>query len=729
MAGTVKINIPGVGMVEAQNAATEDTLMKILEAVKKSDLGGKSPAGKAADALNKQQETATDKLKDYVKGLGENSDVGKKLLKDNKLASGQATESLTKFSKAGTITTATVSALANVMSDLAQSAISLTTSFMTSYDDMAKNPIGAGLTVLQTEVDATASVYKNATMALTTGVGTLLGGPIGAAIGAGIGELIGKAIDAGAEMQKMYNEQMSKEMTKSVQTLAEYSKMGASFAGGMNEMRLIANDAGIGMETLSKAAIKSAADLGASGLTHGEATKVMAKGMEGLAKTTGKSGAALRDELMAIGYNYEEQGEVMASYMAQQRAAGKDLKNLAPEELARGARDYAQNLKVISDITGQDAKKLMEKSRAESQRAALMGKLDAGQKDAFMKANSTLSKFGPEVQNALTQFMTLGTVTDSTIAGNANLMKLIQDTASGVSAADANIATATGERMKATQDALAADKMAQATSTAGVAGVTGKAAEMGKVYDNILAAQMGSAEASNNAATAQANLAGAAGSAEKGLADMTKAATNQQVAMEKMTGAELGEFAKRSSEALAGLTTSTLKLQEAINSVHKNVVNPAFEGGGQAIEGAVSGAWWDKVKSWFGGTEGKANGGWVSGDPSGFLEKLHGTELIIPTSGGMIDTQSKGFGDLVSAVGGGAVSMNTANIDALTGKLDELITAIGKSSAPTTGGDGIATAFNGLQDMLAKQLGVHEEMAVHAKDNKDLLDKLLKVSM
>ena len=57
MAGVVKVNIPGIGIVEAQNAATEDTLMQILAAIKKaSSTGGQGT--NTTSKLREEQEKA-----------------------------------------------------------------------------------------------------------------------------------------------------------------------------------------------------------------------------------------------------------------------------------------------------------------------------------------------------------------------------------------------------------------------------------------------------------------------------------------------------------------------------------------------------------------------------------------------------------------------------------------------------------------------------------------------
>lgn len=691
MAGSVKVNIPGVGTIEATNAASESTLLEILDAVKKSGTSGGKTGSNSAEALKKQQDNATEGLKKYTKELVNNSGKSEKII---------------------TGTNTAMSAVTDTLISLTKTAASLTSAFMTSYDQMRDNPLDAALTVMQTEVDATATLYKGAANAILIGAGTLFGGPVGAAIGAVIGEGIGKLIDSGAEMQKTYNDQMGKEMKKSVAALSEYSKMGASFAGGMSEMRTMANDAGLSMDTLSKAAMKASSDLGQSGLTHGEATHVMAKGMEGLAKTTGKSGAALRDELLSMGYSYEEQGEVMASFMAQQRAAGKNLQNLAPDELARGAREYATNLKVISDITGQDAKKLQEKARAESMRGALQGKLSEEQNKAFVNANSVLGKFGPEVQNALTQFMATGQITDPAIAANKELMGLIQQTAQSVQAGDKDIASITADRMKTAQEGMKTDETVRASSLANLMGAgQGVAGQIAKVGDTILAAQIGSGTAAKEAAESMGDLAGKTGSVEQGFAQITSKTQDLSVEMEKLTGSHLGEYAQDAARGFKAAEENITKLAKAIDKVHGSTIQPAAQVGAKALESGAG-----SMMSLFNSYAGFANGGIASGPREGFVEKLHGVEAVVPLPDG-------------NSI---PVSVDMPSFESLAQKIDALIGAMSSgatTTAASTGGSTIADAFNGLHDMMARHLDVSKEMAGHAKDNKDLVQKLLNVSM
>ena len=69
MASSVKVNIPGVGTVEAENAASEATLLAILAAMQKSE-GTKRKEEKARSAeLKKQEAEAQKAAKEWEKSL------------------------------------------------------------------------------------------------------------------------------------------------------------------------------------------------------------------------------------------------------------------------------------------------------------------------------------------------------------------------------------------------------------------------------------------------------------------------------------------------------------------------------------------------------------------------------------------------------------------------------------------------------------------------------------
>lgn len=458
---SVQINIPGIGNVVAENAASEETLQKILTAMQGKGAGGggmvgNKGSGNAQDLL-KQQEKEIEARKKNTKST---EDDTKQKSKNN-----QQSEATSKYMKnLGSSVSTGASQVGNALlgftSTLAQTAAAVASAFVTSYDQMAENPIGAAATMLSTNIDLAGAAAK-AVVDVMAGAGTAVAGFLGPFSSVATGLINGMSaaakavIDFATTILKMANEVFAKEFQKSADALKEYTKVGASFAGGMMEMRDIAHDSGMGIKQLTAAAVASSEEIRLMGLTQGEGARIMAQGAKSLATTLGKSGGSMRDELLALGYTYEEQAGLVAQYGATLKASGQDIKNLAPAELAKQTKDYAVNLKVISDITGQDAKKLMDKARSESMRGAMMNKLDGEQRKAFLSAHATMSTLGPGMQTALMQMISGGTVTDPMIAGNVEAMEMLRKTAEGVNAGSQ---TMTKDTQKAMSEAAAATR-------------------------------------------------------------------------------------------------------------------------------------------------------------------------------------------------------------------------------------------------------------------------------
>jgi hypothetical protein len=754
MASSVKVNIPGVGTVEAENAASEATLLAILAAVQKSEATKKKEEKTRSAELKKQEAETQKAAKEWEKSLEGMTDSEKKAAVEKKKREKERDEMWGK-TKVGM--GAAGKELFGAFSSIAKSAVSVTTAFLTSYDDIANNPIAAGAAVLNAGIDASNTAVHGVANAATGLAGAF--GPVAGAFVGGLASLVTGISDAAAAILKATNDVMAKEFQKSTQALKDYTKQGASFAGGMQEMRTLANDAGLSLTTLSKASTSSSESLRQAGFSQGEGTAMLAKGFTAATRTIGKSGASLSNEMLAMGYSYEEQMGIQADYMAQLKRSGVDLKNLAPAELAQGTRDYAKNLKVISDITGADAKKLLEKAAAETQRASLMSDLDAKQKESYKQSFAALEKMGPDAdkaRQALYQIMKTGT---TNVVGYTSgpARKMIEDMAKGVKSGTMDFKGAVGTMSDASKEAAAANKgsVGAATDFAKGMGATGEAIDAFSQTQNSMLSlstqNLGEmVTQSDKNAESQANMAGKSGSVEQSFANITSVSQKAAAAMEAFTGSHLDTYAKLLADTfkeasdtvqkgvkMANMTTTEKVTGAAVGAVEYGAAGAgagALLGGpvGAAI-GGIGGALYGGFKGW----TGLADGGWASGDPTGFLEKLHGTELVIPTTGGMLDTNSTGYSELVKAVGGGTALSSDKGSDSLIQKMDELITALGQHSggatattaAASSSGDMIANAFNGMQDMLAKQLDIHTEMNSHARDNKDLMQKLLNVSM
>jgi hypothetical protein len=183
-------------------------------------------------------------------------------------------------------------------------------------------------------------------------------------------------------------------------------KAGAIFAGSYGDFAQSAKDAGLTVRQFGEFMGKNADVLGQTGL---DITKA--------AQQVGKVGKVLRDsgtdeKLMKLGFGFEEQAEVTARVMADMRRAGRDVASVGTGEIAEQTEKYATNLRVISALTGEDAKKLKEKARqelsnlgvqAEIQRRTRQG--DVGATQRFEAVQSLASSSGKLVNDAARQLL------------------------------------------------------------------------------------------------------------------------------------------------------------------------------------------------------------------------------------------------------------------------------------------------------------------------------------
>ena len=523
----VKVDIPGFGTVEAENAASEETLRSILEAMQAAQ---KAMSGKAgANPQNKASQDAAKSTKDLAKGA-----------KD-------AAEDLTKISVGWA---AAGDAAMSSLKNLGVTATAVAVKFMTNYADIADNPIKAGRDLINTGIDVVGDFAQGLAKAIPF-----------------VGEAASAAAKLAQELLKAANNVFADQLQKNVDALQSYNKVGASFSGGMQQMSDVAHAAGLGIKDFSSIVAKNKEELNKFGLSGGDAAQRLAEGLGSAAKTIGKSGQNLRTEMFKMGYTYEEQGAVMTSFMANMQAAGK-LRAMSDKEIAEGTRKYATDLKVIADITGQDAKKLMERARAEAQRGALMTKLTGDQKTAFMSANSVLSKAGPEVQAALTQYLTFGNITDPKIAANKAMVDMVKSVGEQVKAGNTDIATFTDEqaRTAAKKIATSQGKFTEAIDRAAVAGVQGTASGMADISNKFMAAygpdpDVNAAKKSQEANEAQANATDDLSTKTAALYDSTK---QFQVLMETKVNKNLDTYAK----LLEKVNAQTMKMiGDAIEAV------------------------------------------------------------------------------------------------------------------------------------------------------------------
>ena len=361
MAQKVEIDIPGIGKILAENAASEHTLEELLKVMQgiqkqlKSAQGkqppgktpppGKAPGGAAAGGAPGASAAANKAQQQQIQQTGKSS----KGLYTLGVATGVAARGFDLVStKAGEVTGSFLG--------LAGSATNLINQFA---------GVGNSLTAAASSLSAIPVV------------GTLLSGVFG-------------AVAAAAEKQ-----------LGSFQALAG---VGATFGGSMTAMTNAASGAGLTVDQFAKIVSSNGQAMAELGGT----TEDGAKRFADLGKKMKQSG--LGDELLRLGYSTEGINKGMAGYLATMGSSGR-LQGASNTQLAQGAATYMKELDGLSKITGQnreDLAKEREKLAKDAQVEAAMQHLDEKQRSDML---TYIQSFPKAQQSAIKDMLATGTIT------------------------------------------------------------------------------------------------------------------------------------------------------------------------------------------------------------------------------------------------------------------------------------------------------------------------------
>ena len=457
----IKIDIPGVGEVNVEGAAEESTMQEILKAVSKSEKAKrKQEADKEAE--EKKEQEAKKKSKKTTQELNTELDEMIKNAKENSKALGGGTVAW------GILKQSMLAAGSSFKDGIATYGKTLGTELLRvakNYDNMAQAPFAGAASMLQTQINLFTAVSKIGVDIVTalgkgiTGIIPIVGSGLAQFVGA-LGTAAKAVIGVVSTLLTAINEVLQKELEKRAAMFDTLNATFANFAGGMAEMTALAGQSGIGIKNFSEAIAGARPFIQGMGVDAGTASQLLAKSMGAAGTAIGKGGNSVRNELFALGYSYKDQGKLFAQYMAQLKTSGVNLASVAPDSLARQTEEYAKHLKVLSDLTGQNAEQLLAQARAESQRGALMTQLNAEQSRAFQDAYASMAALpgqqGPKLQAALGQMLAGGVVTDPVIAGNQIIMDMLKKTATQVSAGNIDMVKATQSNLAQAADAYRA---------------------------------------------------------------------------------------------------------------------------------------------------------------------------------------------------------------------------------------------------------------------------------
>ena len=355
-------------------AKTEKSTEKFRKEINKLTEDAKKQKATYAEMKSKMDEL-DDAIEDASKANNEAKKVQLQKIKAD-LAAEAATKQLTEATRKATSEMLGRAAqgigqfVKNLQGD--SSGTQLATDIMTAGIDIAGSAAkGVGKTL---------NAFGDAAMAAgvaTEGLGFIVGGAA---------KILGTALDAGSEamtkLAKFGVEILSKEVEKTYKSFNQMSASGALFTDGMTGMRNAAGDAGLTVEQMSNVVKASSEKIAAAGLGMTEGTKMIGR----VGKALKDSGA--QEQLMKLGYGIEEQSTLIADVTKQMRITGKTITD---KEVQGATQKYAENLRLIASITGEDAKKKMAVAEEASKELAF---------------RQELAKKSPEQQAAIQQAMT-----------------------------------------------------------------------------------------------------------------------------------------------------------------------------------------------------------------------------------------------------------------------------------------------------------------------------------
>ena len=176
------------------------------------------------------------------------------------------------------------------------------------------------------------------------------------------------AAPAVAKLVKFGIEYLSVEVDKLQKSFNQLSANGAMFSDGMTGMVKAAGGAGLTIEQFSNV-VKSNSEtlaLAGGGLTAN------AKKIGDVGKIFDKNGGQVRKQLLALGYSFEEQAEITAQVISN---IGRTGNKATTDQIATETQKYAENLRLISNITGEDAKSKIKQVEEQNQILAFQNEI------------------------------------------------------------------------------------------------------------------------------------------------------------------------------------------------------------------------------------------------------------------------------------------------------------------------------------------------------------------
>ena len=395
---------------------SQDELTENLRTYGKKDLGqlrnsvsdaairtkqmGKSieEAEKSLDALGDAQDAETEQKRKEIRqrltSMRQEYDEATNRQRNLETVSERHIKSIEKLSQTGTQFKQLVTNILNSTLSLAQNLLS------------SNNAIQFGTAGVVTAAGALGDTLRTVGSAAQAAGYALLAAPnpyVKAAGGLSI--VAGKVSEMFAELSdvaKKGAEILGAELEKTAVAYQGLATVGATFARGMDEMRDTANSAVMGLSQFSKIITSNADAFSKSGLGVAAATKRFAE----LSRSMSETG--VRGQILNLGYSIEEFGGLTADVMARLGAAG-DRRINSDSAVSALTLEYAKNLRMISNITGEDARKKMDEARKASLKAGIYERVLAmGGEKGLEKFQQMMTVIPASMQQGVMEFIASG---------------------------------------------------------------------------------------------------------------------------------------------------------------------------------------------------------------------------------------------------------------------------------------------------------------------------------
>ncbi len=371
MAEKVEIEIPGIGKIQADNAATEATLneiKKVLEDTKKINEKGfkdllksqegsaKAKSGPAGGGGDKKGDKAS---ADAAKGLSRAAAAANENAAENSKAAKAANfagRGILGLAKSGNL-------LVGALGSVTSSAINAANGMTNMINTMAN---------VGNDLGNAARAFEGIPV-----VGGLLANTFGAVAGAAKGV---------------------------VAAYQESASIGATFGGSVQEMSRAASGVGMDLKSFGALIAKNGENL----MLLGGTTEEGAKRFGELGKQIQNSGVGA--ELQRMGYSTEQINGGMVRYIGILGKTGA-LQGMTTAQIAASSGSYLKELDALAKITGvsrEEKQKEQEALMKDAKVRAAMAGLDADQQKQMM---AYITSFPKEQQGAIADMIATGNVT------------------------------------------------------------------------------------------------------------------------------------------------------------------------------------------------------------------------------------------------------------------------------------------------------------------------------